>query len=58
MGDQTTDFHSKPVDGHQYLHCDSCHAEHMKESIIYGQTLSLRRICLERKDLKSYVEDL
>ena len=26
--------------------------------IIYSQTLSLRKICSDRKDLKSYVEDL
>ena len=41
-----------------YLHYDSCHPEHIKKSIIYSQTLRLRRICSERKDLKSHVNDL
>ena len=39
------DFYSKPVDNHQYLHYSSCHAEHIKKSVIYSQTLRLRRIC-------------
>ena len=40
---------------HQYLHYNFCPAEHIK---IYSQTLNLRRICSERKDLKSHVKDL
>ena len=58
MGDQTTDLYSKPVDNHHYLHYNSCHAEHIKKSIICSQTLRLRKICSEKKDLKSHVEDL
>ena len=54
----STDLYSKPVDSHQYLHYNSCHPEHIKKSIIYSQTLRLRRICSERKDLKSHVRDL
>ena len=34
-----TDLHCKPTDSHQYLHYDSCHAEHIKRSIIFSQTL-------------------
>ena len=57
-GRLSTDFYSKPVDSHQYLHYNSCHPENIKKSIIYSQTLRLRRICSERKDLKSHVRDL
>ena len=57
-GRLSTDFYSKPVDSHQYLHYDSCHVEHINKSIIYSQTLRLRGIYSERKDLKSHVEDL
>ena len=54
----STDLYSKPVDSHQYLHCNSCHVEHIKKSIIYCQTLRLRRVCSEIKDLKSHPKDL
>ena len=57
-GRLSTDLYSKPVDSHQYLHYNSCHPEHIKKSIIYSQTLRLRRICSEKKDLKSHVRDL
>ena len=57
-GVMTTDLYSKPTDGHQYLHYESCHAEHIKRSIIFSQTLRLRRICTEKKDLLRNVEEL
>ena len=50
-GRLSTDLYSKPVDSHQYLHYNSCHGEHIKKSIIYCQTLRLRRICSEIKIL-------
>ena len=53
-----TDICSKLVDSYQYLHYNSCHEEHIKKIIICSQTLRLRKICSERKDLKSHVEDL
>ena len=34
-----TDLYCKSTDSHQYLHYDSCHAEHIKRSIIFSQTL-------------------
>ena len=52
------DLYCKPTDGHQYLHCDSCHADHIKRSIIFSQTLRLKRICSEKNDLNVHVEDL
>ena len=53
-----THLYCKPTDGHQYLHCDSCHADHIKRSIIFSQTLRLKRICSEKNDLNVHVEDL
>ena len=57
-GRLSTDLYFKPVDRHQYLHYSSCHAEHIKKSIIYSQTLRLKRICSQIKDLESHVKDL
>ena len=53
-----TYLYCKPTDGHQYLHYDSCHADHIKRSIIFSQTLRLKRICSEKNDLNVDVEDL
>ena len=53
-----TDLYCKPTDGHQYLHYDSCHADHIKRSIIFSQTLRLKRMCSEKNDLNMHVEDL
>ena len=53
-----TDLYCKPTDGHRYLHYDSCHADHIKRSIIFSQTLRLKRICSEKNDLNVDVEDL
>ena len=57
-GKLITDLYCKPTDGHQYLHYDSCHADHIKRSIIFSQTLRLKRICSEKNDLNAHVEDL
>ena len=40
-----TDVYSKPTDMHQHLDYKSCHPEHIKKGIRYGQALRLRRIC-------------
>ena len=53
----TTNLFCKPKDGHQYLYYDSCHAEHIKRSIALSQTLRLTRICSEKRDLDSNVEN-
>ena len=57
-GKITTNLFCKPTDGHQYLHCDSCHAEHTKRSIAFSQTLQLKRTCSEKNDLDSNAENL
>ena len=36
----------------------SCHADHIKRSIIFSQTLRLKRICSEKNDINMHVEDL
>ena len=46
------------MDGHQYLHYDSCSADHIKRSTIFSQTLRLKRICSEKNDLNVHIEDL
>ena len=53
-----TNLFFKPTDGHQYLQYDSCHSEHIKRSIVFSQTLRLKRIFSEKRDLDSNVENL
>ena len=55
-GKFTTNFYYKPADGHQYLHYYPCHAEHINRSIVFSQTVRLRRICSEKNDLDSNVK--
>ena len=52
------DLYCKPTDGHQYLYYDSCHTDHIKSSIIFSQTLRLKRICSEKNDLNVHVGNL
>ena len=54
IGTKFVSLPPKPVDRDHYPHYNSCHAK----SSIYNQTSRLRRICSERKDLKSHVNDL
>ena len=51
-------WENEPVDGHQYLHYDSCHEEHIKRSIVFSQTLWLKRICSEKIGVDSNAENL
>ena len=53
-----TDLYCKPTDGDQYLHYDSCLTDHIKSSIIFSQTLSLKRKCSEKNEINVHVEDL
>ena len=52
-GKITANLFCKPRDGNQYLHYDSCHTEHIKRSIVFNQTLRLKRACCEKRDLDS-----
>ena len=57
-GKIVTDLYCKSTDSHQYLHYDSCHAEHIKRSIVFSQTLRLKRIRSQKSDLNSHVKEL
>ena len=45
-----TDLYMKPTNRHQYLRYLSCHTEHTKRSIVYGQTVRVNRLCSLEKD--------
>ena len=51
----TTDLHCKPTDTHQYLHWNSCHAQHCNISIPYSQALCIRRMCSQEVDFKRHL---
>ena len=53
-----TDLYCKSTDSHQYLRYDSCHADHIKRSITFSQTLRLKRICSQKSDLDSHLKEL
>ena len=57
-GKINTNLFCKPTDGYQYLHYDSCNAEHIKRSTVFSKTLPLKRICSGKRDLDSNVENL
>ena len=53
-----TDLYCKPTDCHQYLHCNSCHPEHMKKSSVYSQGLRIKRLYSEDMALSNHLKDL
>ena len=53
-----TDLHVKPTDTHRNLRMDSCHPQHCKSSIPYGQALRLWRICSEKEHLQKWTREL
>ena len=57
-GEFITNLYCKPTDGHQYLHFESCHPSHTKNSIILSQILRMRRICSKKSDLVANVRKL
>ena len=52
----STDLYIKPIDGEQYLHYNSSHRAHIKNSIPYSQAIRLSRICSSEKDFKGHVD--
>ena len=54
-GSVTTDLHTKRTNSNQYLHSSSSHPDHIKNSIIYSQTLRLSNICKYEEDFDKYV---
>ena len=57
-GEFITSLYCKPTDGHHYFHFGSCHPNHTKSSIIFSQTLRMRRICSKKSDLVANVRKL
>ena len=57
-GKVMTSLHSKPSDCHQYLHYKSSQPEHTKRSIVYSQTLMVKRICSQESDFKEHSSKL
>ena len=51
-GELCTKVYTKPTDRQSYLYRTSCHPEHLKKSIPYGQALRLRKICSEEKEFE------
>ena len=54
----TTDLFCNETDCHQYLHFDSCHPSHMKQSSVYSQGLRLRRLCSEDTTFQTRLQEL
>ena len=53
-----TELHVKKTDAHQYLHYNSCHPGHCKQSILYGEALRIKCICSRSMDYDGRVRDL
>ena len=51
-GNTTTDLYIKPTDTQQYLMATSCHPNHTKRSMPYGQALRILRICSSKESAK------
>ena len=54
----STTLHKKPTDSHGYLHYNSCHQVHIKNSIIYSQFLRYKRICTRNTDFIDHSREL
>ena len=52
------DLYIKPTDGHQYLHHQSSHPLHIKNSIPYSQALRVSRIRSSEKDFQMHVSQM
>ena len=53
-----TSLFVKSTDRHQYLHYSSGHPEHTERSIIYSQTLRLKRLSSLEKDFKEKLSEM
>ena len=50
-----TDLYSKSTDCHQFLHYESAHPTHVKNSIVYSQGLRIKRLCTSEVALVSHL---
>ena len=53
-GSITTDLHIKSTNCHQYFHCSFSHPDHIKNSIIFCQTLRLSNTCTYAEDFDKH----
>ena len=53
-----TTLHIKPTYSHSYLHYNSCHPVHIKNSIIYSQFQRYKRICTRNTDFIHHSKEL
>ena len=47
-----------PLDAHSYLHYDSSHPRHCKESLLYSQLLRLQHICSDQADFLDKAQEM
>ena len=52
-----TDLYCKPTDCHQFLDFNS-HPIHIKKSIVYSQSLRIKRLCSSNKAFENHLERL
>ncbi len=53
-----TDLYTKPTDTHQLLYRSSCHPNHTKKRIPYGQALCTRCICSDDSCFERHLGNL
>ena len=53
-----TSIHYKATDTHSYLHYNSSHPRHYKESLPYSQLLRLRRICTDQANFLDKAKEM
>ena len=53
-----TDLYIKETDRHQYLHYSSSYPSHTKRSIVFSQTLRMKRICSKEEDFKTHIGEM
>ena len=53
-----TSIHYKATDTHSYLHYESSHPRHCKESLPCSQLLRLRRICSDQADFLNKAQEM
>ena len=52
------DLYCKPTDCHQFLHYQSCHADHIKNSIVYSSALRISKRCSDQQRLEYHLSEL